>query len=245
MATSNPSPLSRYVNTSREIRDLTSALDTSSFPALHRVRRWKAMVVRSLKDNGNPSPAFQYFCEAAYESFQQSLTISVYSIFEISKWSNGFYKLPCWPNRTEHEELTQMWQPLEICRNLDALNFEANPEVRNPDLEQELKSLVTSDAPVVHVFTMYRQLLAYAQAFERHHPFKAAMDTCKRVRLLLVPPRISSNGGSWDGSPSLDHVNTPFLYFTCSPACAYSVEFALWGARMANDRTDLAGFKDE
>jgi hypothetical protein len=204
-------------------------------------------VVRRFHENGNISPSLQYFCEAACKNSLQSLKFTVYNVHYIKEWLHDFTVEPNGLNAIESGGTTQMWEPLKLFRNLSSLEFESNPKTSNPAFERDLKTLTTSNEPVVHVFAMYRQLLAYTRAFERHHSFRAAMDTSKLVQSLPAQHAVSLAGGGWNGDMPLHLIDTPFRDFTNRRGSTWGhpVELGLWRARVTSDHNDLAPFKIE
>jgi len=96
----------------------------------------------------------------------------------------------------------EMLQPLSLFRNVesfrlrafDSKNFSselATIHSRVPEeLQIQLKSMVTGNSPLKLVFRIYEVLVNYAQAFERHEPFK------DNIRASYYDTKISQTDGN-------------------------------------------------
>ena len=181
-------PLFRNVREEQR-RNIT---EYSSLPTtVARVARWKVVVA-----GGNPYRG----CINTYLATQMCAFCR--AISKVSLVSLELLIVPrVWEeeDKNENETLDRFLAPLKLLRNVqawcvtfrDAEIHEMHPHLfrcRNPqvitfvsqmpprDILEELKTLVQGNKPVEFAFNMFSYLIRYAQAFERHDPFKMDMD---------------------------------------------------------------------
>lgn len=180
-----------------------SAIGTSYYTRLHyqylpllaamkKVKSWKLIIGTAKEMSELPSTtSFVYFCRAICDARPDSLLIEIipkgpqfsYNHLDDSSLA-GYY-----------HAVQKVLEPLKMLRNIVKLEFgvvkgdglplyegATTPNASSIDhnhlcplLEAKYKSLAEGDSKVVHLWKMYDNLLAYAQAFERSPVFQDAM----------------------------------------------------------------------
>ncbi len=207
----NLSPLTRYY-LDGEMRDQSVQLE--KIPAFARVKNWKVLVSR-LDTIYDPrfclSWGLSKFCGATCHSAPDTLELmiipsSIEAFLKAKGDTVDVYDLlaPFLILRRVGTSLIRAAEPEDL-RNLTLLvtwesdgidagfnTTEDTPVVDSRDLpteeaEDELVDLVTGDSPVELLFEMYRNLLTYAQTFERIEVLKLGMgfDHQKRIQQSL------------------------------------------------------------
>jgi hypothetical protein len=181
----------------------SSAIGTENYTRLHyqhlpllaaikKVKSWKLIIGTAEEMSELPSStSFVYFCRAICDARLASLLIEIipkglrfsYNSLEDSSLE-GYY-----------HPVQKVLEPLKMLRNIAKLEFDvvkgdglplyegaATPNASSIDhiylwplLQAKIKSLAEGDSKVVHLWKMYDNLLAYAQAFERSPLFQDAM----------------------------------------------------------------------
>ncbi|KAF4625730.1 hypothetical protein G7Y89_g12437 [Cudoniella acicularis] len=165
-----------------------------------RVKKWK-VIVHVPDDTHHLTPAFVYFCRAWHSNTPRSLKICLMPVsgaFEmqfprrfrapLAKWTSGFWVEPV-------EAISASLTPLSIVRDVSKVSIGADPcgkqydGINHPNVHKYMrlgtlsqerlehyKSIIQGSSPANLTFKMHEKLVSYAQAFERHVAFKAAMD---------------------------------------------------------------------
>ncbi|KAF8849463.1 hypothetical protein BDZ45DRAFT_772498 [Acephala macrosclerotiorum] len=175
------------LDNSRESQYKTKVIITPGIRSVFRqVRHWKLLVSRVIKGDllYTPSLTISKFCEMVCEASPTSLeVIFIPEVAEALTVDNPVL-----------EDAEQTVSPLRILRNVgtfsmriataDELPCEYHPRPTiedtdkvEPEVEKELRELVTGSLTVELPFKMWKPLLRYARAFERHGPFKHEMGT--------------------------------------------------------------------
>ncbi|KAH8790697.1 hypothetical protein BGZ57DRAFT_923210 [Hyaloscypha finlandica] len=166
--------------------------DLPLLAAIKKVKSWKLIIGTAQEMSELPSTtSFIYFCRAICDARPASLLIEIipkglqfsYNYLEDSSLK-GYY-----------HPVQKVLEPLKMLRNVAKLEFGVvkgdelplyegattpnAPSIDHnylcPHLEAKFKSLVEGDSKVVHLWKLYDNLLAYAQAFERSPVFQDAM----------------------------------------------------------------------
>jgi hypothetical protein len=160
--------------------------------AIKKVKSWKLIIGTAEEMSELPSTtSFVYFCRAICDARPASLLIEIIPkglLFSYNYLDNSSLEGCYHPVR-------KVLEPQKMLRNIDKLEFgvvkggglplyegATIPNASCIDhnylcslLEAKFKSLVEGDSKVVHLWKMYDNLLAYAQAFERSPVFQDAM----------------------------------------------------------------------
>ncbi|CZR65103.1 uncharacterized protein PAC_15003 [Phialocephala subalpina] len=150
--------------------------------------------------------------------------------------------------------------PADECRTYDTISRRRPPGVANvpavsppapepvqipPQLAAKIRSVVQGDSPVIRIFDMLGNLVAYAQAFERNEVYKAEM-LPKYGRTEESDSRRYPYYGHPDGSSINErsffkrarNYQSPDVHVEIHP-----VEYRLEQASMATDRSQLTDFR--
>jgi hypothetical protein len=212
-------------------------------PALLKVRRWK-IIVSPFVGHCHPPITICTFAHAARAASIKSLDIQVESLALCEGWGSGRKRYyPCLEvRRREPWSLATILTPLKLLRGLQRfviIRDNIQEDVRQ--LESRLWSLTMSDIPPVCVIDMYRNLLVYAQAFERNEIYKKDMATKDKITWHCEFKRRHAdaiNRYEKDGLPvmELKHFKTRNMH---------PVEQSLEVAKCASDVNDRTVFETQ
>ena len=242
---SNFCPITRYHYTFREPFRAINCLD--EIPILRRVVRWK--VIASIEyvvhpnedyDDWQPKESLVNFCQLLSTSLPHSvMPIVSFEIVIEAEAGHMEYK-------NSNDDIGPFLAPLRLLRNIQEVYFTHGPflpashqassappsaqtctELFHGDTfgQLELVSSMTSNTPAELAHEIYRNLLRYAQSFER----------CEQYR-----DQIGLETGPGDHNFSLDNrvvACSPFLYLD------HPVEYGVHSARLAYRSNDVLAVK--
>ena len=190
-----------------------------------------------------PHARFVYFCRALFDNPPQSLKVLILPRGEEFNSRPASYP---WEQRTgNYHALSRVISPLKILRKvcdfqlaeadgddvgvyqplLDRSNLPWHD--LNTDFKAKVKALVESDQPIQHLFKMLRNLVVYAQSFERCEQYRRDMNPTYGIASCLL-----------SGAHSFPEIENPFMRGPIHP-----VENALLIASKACDDDDIEAFK--
>ncbi|PMD58711.1 uncharacterized protein K444DRAFT_415280 [Hyaloscypha bicolor E] len=183
----------------------SSAIGTNNYTRLHyqhipllaaikKVKSWKLIIGTAREMSELPSTtSFVYFCRAICDARPAPASLLIEIIPKRLRFSYNYLEDSSLEGY--YHPVQQVLEPLKMLRNIAKLKFgvvigdelplyegagipNASSIDHNylcPLLEAKFKSLVEGDSKVAHLWKMYGNLLAYAQAFERSPVFQDAM----------------------------------------------------------------------